>query len=411
MATTGYQQGIRGAVAQLRGKPASLKREHLVLVLPGLAAGGAERVANVIAEVLDRRGWRVSVISFAETDSPSYYGYPSGVEVLRLDLPPRRQSLLAGRVTALRRVLRLRRALNESAPDVVVSFLTRTNILTLLAGLGGRIPIIVSERNNPQEQPVGPIWSWLRARLYPRAFGLVTMTKGAMGCFPPDMRPREWVIPNPVLRFERRDRPPEDIKWITAVGRLVPQKGFDLLLQAFAEVAGEFPFWNLVIWGQGPERTNLEAIAQRLGLEGRVRFAGVSDSPGGWVDQADIFVMSSRFEGWGNALAEALAAEIPSISFDCRWGPGEFIEHDVNGRLVPPEDVTALARNMRELMRDPDLRRRLGTQAGAIAEAFSAESVVDEWEKVVREASYSRANRICHRGAPAACVDTAISET
>ncbi|WP_395337192.1 glycosyltransferase family 4 protein [Novosphingobium sp. BL-8H] len=403
-----YQQDIPGTAAELAPQTAVFERKHAALVLPGLTAGGAERVVNIIADVLDRRGWKISVICFAESDSPSYYGYSAGVDVIRLDLPPSRQSVLTRKISAIRRAMRLRRALDEAAPDVVVSFLTRTNILALLAGLGRQTPIIVSERNNPKEQSVGPLWSWLRARLYPRAFGLVTMTKGAMECFPPAMRPRQWVIPNPVLCFERRDTAPTADKQITAVGRLVPQKGFDLLLKAFAKVVGEFPEWNLVIWGKGPERSNLEDMALRLGLQDRVRFAGVSERPGGWVDHADIFVMSSRYEGWGNALAEALAAGIPAISFDCNWGPGEFIDQNVNGLLVPPEDIETLAENMRELMRDPELRNRLGNNARAIAEALSANSVVDAWEKVMQEARDSRTSPASRHTAPSGRIETII---
>lgn len=392
MTTHRFQQEIESVAAEPATRSAHSERKRAALVLPGLGAGGAERIANIIADLLDKRGWEMSVISFADADSPSYYQYPAGVEVIRLDLPPARLSAPAKSIAAIRRAVRLRRAIDEAAPDVVVSFLTRTNILALIAGLGRQTPIIVSERNNPQKQSVGFFWSWLRARLYPRAFGLVTMTKGAMDCFPPAMRRRQWVIPNPVLRFERSDTPTAKTKWITAVGRLVHQKGFDLLLQAFAALAEEFPEWNLVIWGTGPERSKLEDMASRLGLSARVRFAGVSERPGGWVENSDIFVMSSRYEGWGNALAEALAAGIPSISFNCNWGPAELIQQSVNGLLVPPEDVDALARKMRELMQDPELRRRLGSNARSIADSFSSSRVVDAWEKVMAEALSAHAD-------------------
>jgi glycosyltransferase involved in cell wall biosynthesis len=392
MTTHRFQQEIESVAAEPAARSAHSERKRAALVLPGLGAGGAERIANIIADLLDERGWEMSVISFADADSPSYYQYPAGVEVIRLDLPPARLSAPAKSIAAIRRAVRLRRAIDQAAPDVVVSFLTRTNILALIAGLGRQTPIIVSERNNPQKQSVGFLWSWLRARLYPRAFGLVTMTKGAMDCFPPAMRRRQWVIPNPVLRFERGDTPTAKTKWITAVGRFVHQKGFDLLLQAFAALAEEFPEWNLVIWGTGPERSKLEDMASRLGLSARVRFAGVSERPGGWVENSDIFVMSSRYEGWGNALAEALAAGIPSISFNCNWGPAELIQQSVNGLLVPPEDVDALAREMRELMQDPELRRRLGSNARSIADSFSSSRVVDAWEKVMVEALSARAD-------------------
>ncbi len=160
-------------------------------------------------------------------------------------------------------------------------------------------------------------------------------------------RRRQWVIPNPVLCFERCKRRETGIKWVTAVGRFVPQKGFDLLLQAFWQLANDFPDWKLVVWGEGPERSKLECMAIRLGLGGQVRFPGISERPGGWINDADLFVMSSRYEGWGNVLAEALAAGVPAISFDCRWGPREIIEQNISGLLVSAEDVQALAHSIR----------------------------------------------------------------
>ncbi len=122
------------------------------MVLPGLTAGGAERVANIIAGVLDRRGWKISIICFSDAESPSYYPNPDSVDVIRLNLPPRQQGVLIGQISAVRRALRLRRALDAVSPDVVISFLTRTNILALLATIGRETPVIVSERNNPDAQ-------------------------------------------------------------------------------------------------------------------------------------------------------------------------------------------------------------------------------------------------------------------
>src|SRR3546814_10544152 len=104
---------------------------------------------------------------------------------------------------------------------------------------------------------------------------------------------------------------------MAAVGRLVPQKGFDRLLDAFSRIATDHPDWTLVIWGEGPDRAALEEQRRRLGLDGRVEMPGVSKQPGVWIEQSDLFILSSRFEGWGLVLGEAMAAGLPVISFDC----------------------------------------------------------------------------------------------
>lgn len=361
-------------------------RGHIAFTLSGLGAGGAERVVSIIANAMVKRGWRVSIISFAHATTTSYYHFEPDVERIDLGLPPERRSWLTGKLRAVARTIRMRQALRQVRPDIVLSFLARTNIIVLLATIGVRVPVVVSVRNNPHVQTFGPIWSLLRAVLYPRAFGVVTMTQGAMDFFPKWMRRREWVIPNPVILNPPMQSSPADTKVVTAVGRLVPQKGFDLLLQAFARIADSYPAWNMVIWGEGPERDALERDIARLGIEGRARLSGVSLMPGSWVNGADLFVMSSRYEGWGNVLLEALAAGIPAVSFDCPWGPGQMIEDGVNGLLAAPEDVPALADKLARLMRDPDLRVRLGAEARRSAEHYAPARIVAAWEGLVEAA-------------------------
>lgn len=358
----------------------------VMFVLPALGAGGAERVVNIVANALAARGWRVSVVTFDDPDEASYYDYAQAVTLLRLGVPRRRQMRAIAAFVAAGRVRRLRRALSTAAPGIVISFLTRTNVLTLLAAIGTGLPVIVSERNNPRLQHFGPVWSWLRSRLYRRAYGLVTMTQGAMDCFPPALRPRHWVIPNPAVTAAQAPVAGGATKRLVAAGRLVPQKGFDLLLEAFARIAGEHPDWELVIWGEGPERTALENAALRLGIAARVRMPGLSARPGGWAAQGDLFVMSSRYEGWGNVLLEALGAGMPAIAFDCRWGPREMIDHGVNGMLVAPGDVAALAGRMSALMHDAALRARLGAAARRSVDKFAADDVVAAWEAIIVDA-------------------------
>jgi glycosyltransferase involved in cell wall biosynthesis len=352
------------------------------MVLPGLAAGGSERVVSTIANSWAERGWRVTILTMEAPDAPSYYPYDPRVSIVRLGLPPGQKGRLQAMSATVRRIARLRRALRKAAPDLVISFLTRTNVLTLLAARGMGVPVIVSERNNPEVQTVGPIWGWLRARLYPRSFGLVTMTAGVMDFFTRRMSIRGWVIPNPANLpegWENRRSGGE----LAAVGRLVPQKGFDLLLPAFSQIAPRFPEWTLVIWGEGEERAALERQRDSLGLAGRVRMPGVTPQPGGWIETADAFVLSSRFEGWGIVLLEAMAAGLPVVSFDCQWGPREMIDDGVDGLLVAREDVGALAAALEKLLGDAELRERLGAAARVSTRRFAPAEVVAAWDEVV----------------------------
>lgn len=372
-------------------KPAAIERPCLrvCIVLPGLGAGGTEHVVNVLANQWAARGWSVTLLTFEPPDVAPYYRFVPDIEIRQLGLPPKVRKALGAFLVSIRRVRLLRRAMKEIAPDVVFSFLSRTNVLSLIAARGLGVEVVVSERNNPARQEIGPVWRLLRAKLYPSAFGLVTMTPGALRYFPARMRKRSWVIPNPVDLPENGERQRAG-NTLAAVGRLVPQKGFDLLLRAFARVSHEFPNWNLVIWGEGPERAALEAERTRLGLDQRVDMPGVTARPGIWVDTADVFVLSSRFEGWGIVLLEAMAAGLPVISFDCQFGPREMIENGEDGILVEPENVDALAEALRRVLGDEKLRTRLGKAAGSSAGKFTPQRIVDEWDKVALAAFGSR---------------------
>jgi glycosyltransferase involved in cell wall biosynthesis len=359
---------------------------NIAFVLPGLGAGGSEHVVSLLCNHFAVQGWSVTLLAFEDETSEPYYRHHQAVRIVRLGLKSRRRLAPAGALTMIQRTHRLRAALQQAAPDVVISFLTRTNILSILAARRAGVPVIVSERNNPELQTVGAVWNMLRHWTYPRSAGLVTMTQGAMDHFTRTMDVRGWVIPNSA------PPPPAAASWrpdgriVGAVGRLVPQKGFDLLIDAFARVASSIPEWRLVIWGEGPERAALEAQRDRLGLSDRVSLPGITHRPGEWIAQSDLFVLSSRFEGWGIVVGEAMAGGLPVISFNCHWGPAEMIEQGRSGILVPDGDVSALGEAIATLCQDGKRRQALAREAKARMALFSADHVLGQWQTVITEA-------------------------
>jgi glycosyltransferase involved in cell wall biosynthesis len=229
----------------------------------------------------------------------------------------------------------------------------------------------------------------LRQLLYGTAWCVVTPSRGVLESFPPRIRRRGRVIPNPV-DLTPTAIPRRDTRRVVAVGRLVHQKGFDLLLQAFARIAPTHPEWSLTIWGEGPERAALEALRAGLDLAGSVKLPGLTERPGQWVEAADMFVLSSRYESFGNVITEAMAAGLPVIAFDCPWGPGDILRDGEDGLLVPPEDVAALAAAMHRLIVDTDLRQRLGAAAAHNVRRFARDAIIAQWDALVAEATRAR---------------------
>ena len=292
----------------------------------------------------------------------------------------------------VRRVTWLRQALRKAHPDMVISFIDTTNTLTLMASWGLGVPVIISERNDPQQRSIGLAWSGLRSLFYRHADAVVVQT-----CVVRDWALRFqgikaiYVIPNPVHPIlngsEQASTRHGSSHTIVAMGRLVRLKGFDLLIEAFGQCAAKHPDWSLVILGEGPERASLQTVAADLGIADRVSLAGQFQEPATILKGADLFVLSSRTEGFPNALLEAMACQLPVVSTDCSsGGPRDIIRDGVDGILVPPDDVAALAAAMDRLMANSDERRRLGTGALKVIERFSMEKIMTMWDEAVTHA-------------------------
>jgi GalNAc-alpha-(1->4)-GalNAc-alpha-(1->3)-diNAcBac-PP-undecaprenol alpha-1,4-N-acetyl-D-galactosaminyltransferase len=359
------------------------------LIIYSLSSGGAERVMSRMANYWAANGWEITLLTFDHGSEPSFYDLDDRVQHLPLGISELSSNPVVGIWNNLTSTQALRSAIVKSKPDAVISFMERTNIIAILANLGLNIPILVSERNDPAMLSPGKLWEVLRRWTYPFADRVVVQTERAGNYFSPKLQNRIFVMPNPVIlpptaTTESTASLPGD-RSVIAVGRLVPQKGFDLLLQAFARLKDRYPEWTLTILGEGELRPQLELLRQELGLGERVDLPGRVKNPHELLKQADIFVMSSRFEGFPNALCEAMVCGLAVISTDCPNGPREIIRDGIDGILVPSEDVSALAAGMERLMSDPDVRKSLAAAAPAVAERFSLEQVMGMWASLVKQ--------------------------
>jgi glycosyltransferase involved in cell wall biosynthesis len=365
----------------------------ILIFISSMSSGGAERVVASLASYWRSKGCHVCVATIASEES-DFYAIPDGVERVSLSLTSSSNGVFKAAWWNWKRVRALRRLLRSFGPDVAVSFMDQSNVLLAAAAVGLKsVRVIGSERNHPPRLPMGRAWEVLRRIFYGRLHAVVAQTG----------RTAEWlrryttakhvvVIPNPVsipLEDQSPTIPPPrrqaDQKILLAVGRLCHQKGFDILIRSFSSVASQFPDWRLFIIGDGVDRSKLEEQVLVLGMSDRILLPGRAGNVGQWYQAADLFVMSSRFEGFPNALLEAMAYGVPSLSFDCDAGPGDIILDGLNGLLVRDGDEHALARALARMMGDPGLRQNLARNAARIQVQYSREEIGMSWDSLFRK--------------------------
>lgn len=363
---------------------------RILMLVSSMNAGGAERVAAHLADTWVERGDMVTLLVTFSGRGGCFYPLSPRVRLVYL-------SDLAGCTgkswrAYWKRFASLRRFMRDARADVIVSFLTNVNIAALLAGWTRVRGLVVCEHTHPPACPLPFATRVLRRLTYSRAGCVTLLTRESrewMEAHIPGVRAA--VIPNPVNfplpEGAPRVMPQEYIaphrRLLLAVGRLSPEKQFERLIAAFAIVARRHPSWDLVILGEGPERGRLELHTASARVADRVKLPGRVGSVGEWYRRADLYAMSSAFEGFPNTLAEAMAHGCAVVSYDCDTGPRDMIRDRQDGILVNPVgDVAALASALDTLMSDESMRRRLARRAVEIRERYSLARIVGMWDEV-----------------------------
>ncbi len=356
---------------------------RVALVIGSLRAGGAERVMSLLAAELLRRGHDVSLVTLSPP-ADDFFHVPPAVTRVSIGLERESTGPLGGVVMNLRRIFALRRSFAHQRPDVVLSFLTTMNVLCCVASLGARHRLVVSERVDPSRYSVGRAWDALRVLAYRRAAVLAVQTETIARWFrSASAAPPVIVIPNPV-QIAPADVRPAEPPYVLGMGRLEHQKGFDLLIEAFARLAPLRPGLELRIAGSGSQRKALTQLAVQLGVAGRVHFLGQVTDAAAQLRGARVFALPSRFEGFPNALLEALACGVPSVAADCPTGPRELLGDDEHGLLVDMDDVDGLASALARVLDDDAMAARLSAAGAEVAKRYGVTAVTKQWEAAMR---------------------------
>lgn len=361
--------------------------KHIALLLPDLAAGGAERVMLMLTRAFLANGYKVSVV-LIKAEGPLLTEIPANVQIVDLAAKP----LGLGAVgTTIHATLALAKWINRSKPDAILSTITGANIVSMLSRLlgapGRRVLREASSLRNVRSQ----VRLLLMRLLYPQADALIVMTQvmaeeqvSKILVSPEKIR----IIPNPVDYEYIRTRATEPVshRWlqhkasplVITVGRLTPAKDHATLIQAFSLLL-KTKAANLIILGEGSEREHLNVLIRQLGLENNVELLGYETNPWRWLSRSNVFVLSSRWEGHPNALLEALTLGIPAVvtAYDDSV-PAMAQKHDV--LVVPPQSPQLLARAICQIL-ERTAPAKFGTRSfldiGEVARVYLQSLVCD----------------------------------
>lgn len=361
---------------------------RVTFVVPAIGSGGAEHALVILAQQWAAAGRSVTILTYDDGSQPPFYDLNGGIRHVPLNLAAESSGFFSAIENNFKRARILRGALRDSQPDVIVSFIDQTNVLTIIAAMGLGVKVIVVEQSDPRSAHIKRAWATLRRWSYGRAKRIVVLSAQDGAFFSQRLRQRVRAIPNPFVppngNANGASRTAVNESLI-GVGRLHHDKGFDVLLRAFSTIADRHPGWSLTILGDGEERPHLEKLLGELGLADRVVLPGRVKDPYTHLQRASLFVLPSRVEGFPLALCEALACGLTAVATDCAGGVRDIIRNGVNGVLVPVDDAAALAGELSRLMGDELERQRLSARAPEVLDHFNPDKTFAQWETLLHE--------------------------
>lgn len=355
--------------------------KKIVFTIDTNNAGGGERVIATLANYMASKGYETCVIN-SDSDS-SFYKLNSEVKVLKMGL-----NTTKGKIASVRRLISkykyLRKYFKEYRPDAVVTFLFNMEAPTILAGLAAHTNVIASVRNSASRYPKPQ--RLFRRFFYPKIKGVVFQSKLVQNFTDYKQLTNSVVIMNPLpVEIGNKMEPVqyEDRKnYIINVGRLDHQKNQKMLIDAFKMIEADFPDFKLLIFGEGGMRKELENYIESNNMANRIHLMGEVREATKKYRDAKLFVLSSDYEGFPNALAEAMIYGIPSISTDFDSGvASELIREGENGWLVDVGDTQKLAQKMRAALAMGEDINRIAEKGTDLFEILNSNVICKEWEQ------------------------------
>lgn len=353
--------------------------KNILFVIGVLSNGGAERVISILAKVFCDMGYKVNIITIYG-DKNDYVGDD------RVQIYPLSHKYKNRLIRFFEIIYKTRKLIKKLNPDVIISFVAIINIHTIISNAFLKYKLIVSERNDPYQNPENIIIRKLRDILYNFADGYVFQTDDARKYFSKKIQNKSTIIPNPIMSDLPYWNPNKKSKTIITACRLTKQKNLPMLINAFSKIKSKYPDYKLKIFGVGELRNELLALIEKLNLKEDVLLPGFSNNIHNEMASASLFVISSNYEGISNSMLEALAIGVPVVSTDSPIGGARmFINNGVNGILTKVGDTSDLVRAMDKILSDNEFAIRLSKESIKIRRKLSQDTITKNWIEYIEE--------------------------
>lgn len=352
--------------------------KRLLVISHGIGGGGAQKVTAMLSNGFSDRGYQVRIV----TTSPSESIYEIRKEIEYMPVHARQKTSF---MRTLYRIQVIRKNILDFKPDYILSLSAIPNMLAIIARGCLKADLIVSERTDPSRHPSGWLAAAFRNYLYRFPKAVVFQTESAKAYFHRNIQKKGVVIPNAVLpdipvSIEEKRR-----KKIAGMGALTDQKDWMTGIRAFEMTVRKHPEYQLVIYGDGPERTRIENyISRHKRLKDKVFLPGFAENVLDKISDAEIFISSSAYDGISNSILEAMAMGLPCVCTDApAGGAGFLIDDGRNGFLVPVGDYKKMHERILRLIEDKDLAKRAGKKAMEVRKTYEYHHILDRWEKTL----------------------------
>ena len=362
-----------------------LQGKKILFVIPRMGGGGAERVTALIANALSIQKNDVTI--FTLVGGESFYHLNSAVKCNSVNISVNRKNQLTTYVSEAmafpKSLLTIRKHIKKEKYDVVISMLVEADIIVGLCKLTGiKFEHVCSERNDPTKRSNRQLK--LLNRIY-KASSLFVCQSHMVSEFYKDVpNSKKMVISNPINPDGLPIRPKKLKKRVVAVGKLMDQKNFPLLIKSFSVVSRDFPEYTLTIYGEGEKRSQLEGLISKLGMKDKVFLPGASKEVQKDIADAELFVVSSDFEGFPNVLLEAIAIGIPAISTDFATGVARELVVEKK-LLVPVNNEARMTEAMHYLLSNDELRSKIGAENKLRAKMYYTPNIIQQWDAALQK--------------------------